>query len=244
MKIAVLSDIHGNIEAFRAVMADIEQQGVDDIVSLGDIVGYGPAPDACIELMRERGIKSVAGNHDLGIINPRKRLWFNPSSRKALDVTKNLVSEDGQNYLRTLSTCMRAGNYHFVHGMPPDDAFEYLFATDDDEIKAYFEKDTARIFFVGHTHMREIVGYDGEKVERIVPGEGVTKLAAESRYFINVGAVGQPRDDDQKAKYVLFDEAAYSVEFRFVPYDVEKTAQEMLRLGFPERYAERLRMGS
>lgn len=244
MKIAVLSDIHGNIEAFRTVLTDIDTQDVDDIICLGDIVGYGPEPNACIDLVRERGIKCVAGNHDLGIVNPRKRLWFNPSSRKALDITKELVSPEGVAYLKGLSTCMRAGKYHFVHGMPPDDAFHYLFAAEEEEIKEHFEKDTARIFFVGHTHMLEIVSFDGGDIERIEPSRGIFQLKPENRYFVNVGAVGQPRDDNPDAKFVLLDESADTLEFRFVPYDVEKTAQEVLRLGFPERYAERLRTGS
>lgn len=240
MRHAVISDIHANLEAFRQVLADIDTQNADRIISLGDNVGYGPDPEGVIELVREREIPSVLGNHEHGIINPARRNWFNFVAREALEITMSLLSQESKNHIATMPTKIVEPNYHFVHGFPPESAHTYLFAQDEIKLLTVFSMLPAEIFFIGHTHMLELITYDGRGCEREDIWQGTTELLPTNRYMVNVGSVGQPRDHDPHAKYVIWDDQARTLEVRFVEYDVAKTADKIIKLGIPETYATRL----
>jgi predicted phosphodiesterase len=240
MRRAVISDIHGNLEAFREVLADIEAQAPDAVVSLGDNVGYGPDPEGVIELIREREIPSVLGNHEHGLINPNRRSWFNFMARKALKVTEDMLSSESLDYIASLPMKIVEDGRHFVHGFPPDSAHTYLFAQDEYELIKVFRTLPSEMFFVGHTHLLELVEFYGGTCDRFEIWEGAREIEAGRRAMVNAGSVGQPRDHDPHAKYVIWDDETRTLEVRFVEYDVMKTADKIVELGIPETYATRL----
>lgn len=239
MKLAVLSDVHGNVEALRAVLADVDAQGAEGLVCCGDMVGYGPDPEEAVALLRGRGAAMLAGNHELGLGRLRNLGWFNHAARLALETTARLVTPQTAAFLDGLHKHLVLHGCRFVHGMPPDSAHAYLFATDDDKIAAALRRIEERLCFVGHTHEVWLVQWDGARVTRLNPGPGVRTLDPTAAYIVNVGSVGQPRDDwDKRAKYVLYDDAAGTVDFRFVAYDPADTCAKILALGLPRRYAD------
>jgi predicted phosphodiesterase len=240
MRRAIISDIHGNLEAFRRVLEDIDALGADETISLGDNVGYGPEPEGVVELLRERQIPSVVGNHEHGLVNPDRRNWFNFQARKALKVTQGLLSESSMDYLRGLPMSIEREGCLFVHGFPPDSAHAYLFAMDEAEIRCLFDNQDERFFFVGHTHMLELVTCSQGLVSRRDLGRETVSFETGARYIVNAGSVGQPRDHDPHAKYVIHDLEADSLEVRFVAYDIDRTARAIRALGVPDTYADRL----
>jgi len=240
MRIAVLSDIHGNIEAFDQVLADLDQQGTDRVVSLGDNVGYGPEPEAVIQRLRERGIVSVLGNHEYGLVFPGRRNWFNAKAKKALAITESLLSAESLELMAQMPRSIVEPDYYFVHGYPPQSVHTYLFTKEAEDLRGTFERFPAKIFFLGHTHMLELVTLEGGYCTRRDISAGTYHLDPDNRFMVNVGSVGQPRDHDPHAKYVIWDEAERTLTVRFVEYDVAKTAKGIIERGIPETYAERL----
>jgi Calcineurin-like phosphoesterase. len=250
--IAVLSDVHGNLEALRAVLADADARGITRLINLGDMVGYGPEPDACVQLLRERGAQSVLGNHEHGLLEAQARGWFNPQARKALDKTRELLSDDALMYFRTLPRTLEAEGALFVHGCPPGLVSKYLYELDDNDFLDAFDLYGNRLCFAGHTHELERIslvgcGCGGDerlKIERKAFGKGVHVLDRSARHILNAGAVGQPRDGNNKAKYLVWEPqtetAPDRVEVRFVPYDIAKTAAAIIEKGLPQVYADRL----
>jgi len=247
-RIAVLSDIHGNLEAFQSVLADLDAPNVTQHVNLGDTVGYGPEPDACVKLVRERGILSILGNHEHGLLEAQARGWFNPQARKALDRTRALLSDDAFMYFRTLPRTCEVQGALFVHGCPPGLVSKYLYELDDAAFRETFSLYENRLCFAGHTHELERISlFDAEtggKLERKELGKGSISLNPAARHIINAGAVGQPRDGNNKAKYLLWEpgDAATPdrLEVRFVPYDIATTVARIRERGFPEYYGWRL----
>ena len=134
MKIAIVSDIHGNATALKAVLKDIQSFSVDLIISLGDNIGYGPEPEEVVGLLRSQNIPSVIGNHELAINRPRFLSWFNPNARTSLEKTKHLISQSTIDYISKLSYCMILSNCRFVHGFPPGSATVYLFELSEEKI--------------------------------------------------------------------------------------------------------------
>jgi len=238
MLIAVLADIHGNLEALRAVWADMAPHSVDEIVSLGDMVGYGPDPDEVLTELRGRKVRCCLGNHELGIVSARERSWFNPTARKGLDLTRDLISDENRAYIATLPRFLQVAGARFVHGFPPDNVTTYLFLVDDLRLAAWFGSGEGRTF-VGHTHELAHVVWNGAEVERRELRRGSVALC-NGPCIVNAGSVGQPRDGDNTAKYLLWDTEQDTVEVRFVPYDIARTAARILERGFPEYYATRL----
>ncbi|MDP2849429.1 MAG: metallophosphoesterase family protein [Humidesulfovibrio sp.] len=250
--IAILSDVHGNLEALTSVLADLDGQNAERIINLGDMVGYGPEPDTCVKLLRERGVESVLGNHEHGLLEAQSRSWFNPQARKALDRTRALLSDDSLMYFRTLPRTREAFGALFVHGCPPGLVSKYLYELDDDGLRETFRLYQNRLCFAGHTHELERISCvggqaDGDqraKIERKCLGKGAVALDPQARYIINAGAVGQPRDGNNKAKYLLWvpgtGQNPDKLEVRFVAYDIAKTAAAIIEKGLPSVYADRL----
>jgi predicted phosphodiesterase len=238
---AIVSDIHGNLEAFEAVLEDIEAQGVNQIYSLGDNVGYGPDPEAIIDHLQARSIPSVRGNHELAITDPSELDWFNPVARESLLKTVEMLSPEAIEYIHQFPYFRVEENYRFVHGFPPDSPVIYQFQVADEELRKIFSQLDEHIFFIGHTHYPEIVEFTDGKIRNTTLERQSRQLIATSRYIINVGSVGQPRDGNNNAKYLLFDPSALRIELRYIPYDVEATVQKILDAGLPEAHALRLR---
>jgi predicted phosphodiesterase len=241
MKIAVISDIHANLEAFTAVLEEIDRTGVDDIICLGDAVGYGPDPDAVVRLLGDRGIVSVVGNHDLAAVEPHYLQWFNPPARFSLRYSIAELSPPAVALLRSLSRSMVRHSARFVHGFPPASPFLYQFAVPANRITAVFREAGEHICFTGHTHELEIITWDGFTWSRTPLKKGTTRLSAGRKYIVNIGSVGQPRDGDNNAKYVVWMPDRHLLELRFVPYDIEAVVKKIIAAGLPAAHAYRLR---
>ena len=228
MKIAVLSDVHGNLEALRAVLAETEGY---DLYCLGDYVDYGAQPDEVIEALKDRGAKGVAGNHDVAALTG-DRSGFNARAAMSSVWTADRLSEESRRYLGGLPLELRAeiggAQAYFAHGSPDDRLWEYVDPrTHQGLFGHYLDKVRARAIGLGHTH----VPYVWEEGGRTV---------------FNPGSVGQPRDGDWRAAFsvVTFDGGCAEVEERRVEYDVEGAAKKILDAGLPESFARRLRAGT
>jgi len=241
VKIAVLSDIHGNLEAFEAVRADLERQGADRVICLGDNVGYGPDPEDVVQRIQQLSYESILGNHEFALMDHRGRKWFNFQAQENNIATQELLSQKTRAYCSGLPTFLEFDNAHFVHGYPPASVFRYLNRQSDERIASLFAGASASLYFLGHTHTLQLVTGQKGDIRRRHLGQEKIVLKPGEKYIINGGSVGQPRDDDYRAKYLLWDRDARELEVRFVHYDNELTMKKIRERGFPEIYAMRLR---
>ena len=255
MRIAVISDIHGNATALRQVLEDIDSCGADTIICLGDTIGYGPEPEAAITMLRQRNIASIKGNHELAVNNPGFLEWFNPAARLSLEKTINTISPANQEYMTRLPHYITAFGCRFVHGFPPDSPTTYMFEVSAEETEKIMAEMSEPICFIGHTHELAIIVYYAPPVDQnasdalfreksidtIIPdGKKIRFLDPKRKHIINVGSVGQPRDGTSDAKYVIFDNEAWRLEIRHVPYDVNDTIKKIHAAGLPRQHALRL----
>lgn len=240
MLLAVLADIHANLEAFQAVLADLDRFSPAAVVSLGDNIGYGPDPAAVLALLADRRIPSVRGNHEWAVVDPSRERGFNPQAREALELTRAMLSPQDIARLGNLPASLSLFGCRFVHGLPPNDTTTYLFEAGDVTLRRAFARTAERVSFVGHTHMLEAAALRGRDVERYELSLGDNPLDGRDRHIVNVGAVGQPRDGDRRAKYGLYDDAADVLTIRAVAYDAQAVADKIVARGLPRRYADRL----
>jgi predicted phosphodiesterase len=242
MRYAIISDIHSNLEAFRSVLDDLNAKGgFDKIWCLGDIVGYGPDPHSCIELLREQDQISVAGNHDLAAVDLRDTFDFNRFAVAAADWTKLQLSDEDVKFLSSLPEKIVESDFTLVHGSPRDPINEYIASERiAEENLHYFE---TRYCLVGHSHVPLIFASIGrEAVLLKIEGEDYLPLN-EQRLIINPGGVGQPRDSDPRASYAIYDSEARRLFLHKVEYDVNATQGKMKRAGLPEFLISRLGYG-
>jgi predicted phosphodiesterase len=240
MKIAVFSDIHGNMDAFQQVLRDIDQARIDAMVCLGDNIGYGPEPEQVMTVIRNAAIPSVLGNHDLVALNPDQLSWFNPLAAESLLKTIPMLSDASLSFMSELKTAIVRYGARFVHGFPPDSPTTYLFQVSAAHLQTTMAQMKERICFIGHTHELRIIGFDGQKLIRDLLCQGVTKLDPTHRYILNIGSVGQPRDGDNRAKYVIWDTVTNEINVRFITYDIEKVVKKIVAAGLPKVHATRL----
>ena len=240
MRLAVISDIHSNMDGLTAVLSDIEAQQADRIVSLGDNIGYGPEPETVIQTLQRLKIPSVRGNHEQALTDPAALMRFNPNARKALGINKSLLTRASLEQISRYKPVMAAGGACFVHGLPPDRIDVYVSRTSRDELSRILSRLEDRIFFVGHTHALAIYesGPRGVRCKKF-RGKRVF-LAKTAKYIINSGSVGQPRGSHNKATYVIWDTSRGHIESRTVSYDARRTARLIRRAGIPGIYAELL----
>lgn len=241
MKVAVLSDIHGNLEALEAVLVDMQGEMVDQVICLGDLVGYGPDPEAVVARVRRRGYACICGNHEAALAAGGERQRMNFQARENNIATAGLLSEDNWRYCCDLPRTLVIGEAMFVHGVPPDSVNRYVYMLEDDEVRRIFAEDSHKLFFVGHTHELMLIFERNGRVIRDRLGVGQFRLEPQRKYLINCGSVGQPRDSDRRSKYLIWDNAVHSLEVRAVEYDVETTVEKIVARGFPRAFAERLR---
>lgn len=240
LKLAIISDIHGNLEALIKVLADIELIQVDSLICLGDCIGYGPDPEAVIAEIRRRQIPTIMGNHEQAVCNPSQLAWFNPLAQASLRKTLTMLSSASIDFVEQLPHRLVVAQCLCVHGYPPDSVRTYLFQKPPEALIKTFKSMPERQCFVGHTHDLEIVTFDGRRVERRPLKQGRIHLDSEHRHIINVGSVGQPRDGNNNAKYAFYDTQSGELEIRFVPYDIAVTAAKIRAAGLPENHAARL----
>lgn len=239
MRIAVLSDIHGNLEALEAVWADLAGCEPDRVICLGDMVGYGPNPEEVLQFVRARKVDCCMGNHELGIAFQQERRWFNATAKKGLSRTESMLSADSMAYIRELPRALQVEGAVCVHGFPPQNVTRYLFEVPDERVEAWFAGGVP-MTFVGHTHELAVVRWCAGGLSRREPS-CETLAVDEGAYIINAGSVGQPRDDvNRQAKYLLWDTLAKTVTVHCVAYDVNTTVAKIRALDLPEFYASRL----
>jgi predicted phosphodiesterase len=240
MRLAIFSDTHGNYEAFEQVIKDIGTVDVDAAISLGDNIGYGPEPERVIQKLKALNIPSVQGNHELALIDEEYLNWFNPAARKSLIKTRKLLSKASGRYITRFEPFVTSYNCRFVHGFPPDSPLIYMFQVSEGRKQEVFEKMAEKLCFIGHTHTLEIIGYDGKNIKYEELPEGLSLLDPEKKYIIAIGSVGQPRDSNNCAKYVIWDSLDNSLNVRFLAYDIESVVQKIKAAGLPQEHAKRL----
>jgi predicted phosphodiesterase len=240
MKIAVISDIHGNLDALDKVLADIDTSNVDTIFSLGDNIGYGPEPEAIIRTIQDREIPSIMGNHEMAVADPKHLGWFNITAQESLLKTKKLLSRDSLAYISGLGSSVVDFDCRFVHGFPPDSPTTYSFQVSENELIHTFQKLNENVCFIGHTHCLQLISYDGQSLDEAPLEQGVTVLPEDRQCIVNVGSVGQPRDGDNHAKYVIWDSSAKTIEVKYIPYDIARVVDKIYALGLPKVHANRL----
>ncbi len=240
MRLAVLSDIHGNLEALDRVLEDISSRRIRTCYFLGDAISYGPEPDLCLGRLRENNFYCVLGNHELAIVQPETKKYFNPPTREHFDQSRRLLSDHSLEFISTWPCLRTEHDMLLVHGCPPDSPVRYLFEVQDDELSRIISSMDQFIAFVGHTHELELVQCRGNVMQRRLLSRGVYSLDAD-RVLVNAGSVGQPRDGDNRAKYIVWDQEKLELEVCFVEYDIHKTVRGILDRGFPDYYAQRLR---
>ena len=253
---AIISDIHGNLPALEAVIADIDRRSIKRIICLGDVVGYGPNPIECIDLVRERCEIVLCGNHDVAVLT--QAFGFHKYARDAIDWTREQVKPGPMSlwpkrarwdFLRNLPDRYTEGRVLYVHGSPRDPVMEYIEESDtldmgfgpSDKIRDIFTR-VEWLCFVGHTHHPGVFTGDYKFLHPSKLQDGSYKVAENAKAVVNVGSVGQPRDGDPRACYVTLD--GDTVRYHRVEYDVEKVVAEMAKIGsLDERLGQRLRLG-
>ena len=243
MRYAIIADIHANLAAFLAVLVDIERRGeVDEVWCLGDIVGYGPEPHQCIELLRQTNHVCVAGNHDLASIGKVETYEFNPDAVAAVQWTAKQLTPRDISYLEDLPMVMEKDDFTLVHGSPREPIWEYIMSISGAEQNfAYFK---SKFCLVGHTHAPMVFSYgkDGScTFSQFSPNKEF--VLGENRLIINPGAVGQPRDGDPRASYAIYDSKTEKIGLYRVPYDVGATQARMVEESLPMRLVARLSHG-
>ena len=232
MKLAIISDIHSNLEALQAVLEVIDERGVDAIYCLGDVVGYGADPAPCLELVRERCAGVVRGNHDEAVGSEQGTRWLPKDGQEAARHNREQLDDEQLAYLADLPLRLEADGCTFVHATPDEPTAwkrldRFLVAQQQFE---HFDTD---LCFLGHTHVPAVMA------NRL----GVLRVRAGNRYLVNVGSVGQPRDHNPRACFAFFDTETVEHETVRVPYDVERASAKIEDAGLPSRLAERLKIG-
>lgn len=243
MRYAIVSDIHANLAAFEAVLADIGD-GVDRIWCLGDLVGYGPDPNECVELARQRDMICVVGNHDKACLGGVDLIEFNPDARRACRWTMEQLAPENRDLLDGLSEKIILSEFTLVHGSPRAPVWEYI--TQPEAARENMAAFDTQVCLVGHTHVPLAFYLPSPSAStcerRWLSGVGPLELNA-GRWILNPGSVGQPRDGDPAASYMTLDAETMTVEVHRVTYPVEETQHRMERAGLPGNLILRLSFG-
>jgi predicted phosphodiesterase len=240
MRVAVISDVHANYHALEAVLRNVDADGVDAVWCLGDTVGYGPRPNECCDVVRERSDRSLVGNHDLVVLGELDLADFNDEAAEAARWTTSVLRIDSRDFLQRLQPFGRLEGVDLFHASARDPVWEYVLT--EEAARATLELSTAPVVLVGHSHVALAIAQAGnEVVGGLAPGG--TEVQLEGRWLLNPGSVGQPRDGDPRAAWLLLDLDRRFAAFHRVPYSVERTQREMRERGLPETLASRLERG-
>lgn len=240
MKYAILSDVHSNLEALQVVLADTKEQNCTHYVCLGDVVGYGPNPKECLDAIRDLNCPTVMGNHDEYCATELDLTGFNPMAADAIKWTRAQLSSDDKAWLRDLKYVRIAESFTIVHAtLDLPEKWAYVF--DKLAASASFNYQHTAVCFNGHTHVpiafvRSDKGIQGGLYSKI-------KIEVGRKYFINCGSIGQPRDRNPKAAYVIFDLLNNIIEMRRLDYDIAAVQKKIRAAGLPESLAQRLEHG-
>ncbi len=240
MRTLIVSDIHGNIEALDAVLDSAKRfDPIDAVWCLGDTVGYGPEPNACIERLRSLAVLSVLGNHDAAAIGRVGLEDFNAYAAQACRWTAEQLTDESRAYLEGLRLTEPCEPFTLVHGTPKDPLWDYMLSYLQANDAWYMTETTALV--VGHSHLSFVCEEDNGVLR---PGpDGLRVAVGARRLLVNPGSVGQPRDGDPRAAYAVYDDAAATVTLARAAYDIAATQRRMVEVGLPEPLVGRLSLG-
>jgi predicted phosphodiesterase len=241
VRVAVVSDIHANLHAFEAVLARIDADSPDAFWCLGDLVGYGPRPNECVELVRERATVCLAGNHDLAVRGRMDTNEFSGDAGIAAAWTRTVLSDDAGAYLDALEPEARVGDVALYHGSARDPVWEYVLT--DEAALATIEIAAAPLVLVGHSHAALQASLRDDTFEGGLADAGLEVDLSDARWLLNPGSVGQPRDGDPRASFLWLDLDAKRARFERVEYDIARTQAEMVEVDLPAGLTARLSLG-
>ncbi len=242
-RIAVFSDIHGNLQALNAVLSAIDQLGITDVYCCGDVVGYGAHPNECCDHLITRDIPTLAGNHDHACIGLTDILFFNEIAKTAVEWTIDKLTPKNTKWLGELPYTNSMGkSFCFAHASPYDPEKWGYVLTFPDAYNAFesFEQD---ICFIGHSHQPAVIEKTNDKLAPLSPEDVPIEILDNRRYLVNVGSVGQPRDRNPKASFVSVDLNEHKIEFHRVGYDINLAQEAIREAKLPEELAERIGYG-
>jgi predicted phosphodiesterase len=241
MRFAILGDIHGNLEALQVVLADAEKERVTNYVSVGDIVGYGPNPRECLQIVREQlKCPCVKGNHDELASQDTSTLSFNQLAAEAITWTRQQLSEDDKRYLRELRFVRLVEDFTLVHStLDMPNRWGYVF--DRLAAASSMSYQSTAVCFFGHTHVP--LAFIREGSVRTERDWTTVHVKPGCRYFINVGSVGQPRDGIPKSAYVIYDLSTHEITLKRLDYDIPAVQRKIREANLPEKLAQRLAVG-
>jgi predicted phosphodiesterase len=242
MRVAVISDIHANYHALEAVLAEVTAEQPDEIWCLGDVVGYGPEPNRCCELVEKHATLCLSGNHDLAVLGLLSVADFNGDAAAAVHWTQAVINDDARTFLSPLMPAGTRNGAALFHGSPVDPVWDYVLS--EDGARASMEMVKAALVMVGHSHVALQISYDveGSLAGGLAHGGDEIDLTA-SRWLLNPGSVGQPRGGDPRAAWLTIDFDAGRAWFRRTEYPIELTQREIRDAGLPDGLAVRLGLG-
>jgi diadenosine tetraphosphatase ApaH/serine/threonine PP2A family protein phosphatase len=236
------SDVHGNLQALEAVIEDVKNKDIDAVICLGDFVGYGASPNECIRAARALpNFEAVLGNHDAAVLNPQVRQLFNPVAQAGIIYSEQRLDLEGRQYLERLPLEIDSPDGFLAVHSSPYNPETWVYVIDPLEAADAFHVMRRDLAFIGHTHY-PAVHFNDNTVRRFVFGETL-RIDTPHKCIVNVGSVGQPRDGDPRAAYVVYDADEKTVEMHRVEYDVDTAAQRIVDAGLPPMLADRLRRG-
>jgi predicted phosphodiesterase len=240
-RIAILSDVHGNLPAFRAALEQVRAEGVDAVWFLGDLVGYGAQPDECVAFAREECDVLLAGNHDLAVAGQIELSDFSPGAAAAAAWTREHASRETIDFLGGLEPARGGERIGLYHGSPRDPVWEYVLSTE--QARDCIEAMDERVSAIGHSHVAlRFTRADGELVGEQTAA-GAEHDLGEGEWLLNPGSVGQPRDRDPRAAWMLLDLERWTASWRRVEYPIEEAARAIEKADLPRHLANRLFIG-
>jgi diadenosine tetraphosphatase ApaH/serine/threonine PP2A family protein phosphatase len=240
-RVAVISDVHGNWHALEAVLEEIDREAPDELWCLGDLVGYGPRPNPCCAAVERRAAICLAGNHDLGVLGEIDLDEFSGDAVAAARWTRGVLAEGSRDYLESLRPRGERGGVELFHASPRDPVWEYVLSAD--VASAAFELTRSPLLLVGHSHVPLAITLEQEVVDGGLAACGSETPLGPGRRLLNPGSVGQPRDGDPRAAWLLIDHELGMACFRRVEYEIPRTQEEIRERGLPDALAQRLAHG-
>jgi diadenosine tetraphosphatase ApaH/serine/threonine PP2A family protein phosphatase len=240
-RVAVISDVHGNWHALEAVLDDVEREQPDELWCLGDLVGYGPRPNPCCAAVERRAAFCLAGNHDLGVLGEIDLEEFAGDAVVAARWTRGVLAEGSREFLRSLRPLGEHDGVELFHASPRDPVWEYVLSAD--VARVAFDLTASPLVLVGHSHVPLAITLEDDVLDGCLAAGGTEAALGPGRRLLNPGSVGQPRDGDPRAAWLLLDREAGMASFRRVEYDVAATQGEMRERGLPDALAHRLADG-
>ncbi|NMC68464.1 MAG: metallophosphoesterase family protein [Myxococcales bacterium] len=244
MRLGIFSDVHANLEALVAVVSAYRDEAIDEYYSLGDTVGYGASPNECCDIVRKLVKATVLGNHDAAVASRMDYSYYYDAARAALDYHARLLDPGHMDWLRELPYTHPLPEYGVLlsHGSPlQPEEFDYVFTEDQARTLLGIFDRLPRVTFIGHSHLCRVFALSRDRAYEIPVGRHV--LDPGRKYIVSVGSVGQPRDFDNRASYTIFDTNSSVVEFRRVPYDIERCAGKIFRSPLAPNFGNRLFLG-